>query len=449
MDPDSTMAANIILLIILIFINAFFAMSEIAIVTFNDAKLKKLADEGNKKAKMLCRVVKEPSKFLATIQVGITFAGFFASATAADNFAGHITAALGFLPVSQRVLHSIALIVITIALSYITLVFGELVPKRIAMHNAEAVSLAAAPAVLFLFRVEKPFVAILSASTNAVLRLIHINPEDKPEQVTEEEIRMMVDVGNEEGNIEESEKEMINNIFEFDGKVVEEVMTHRTEITSIEETATVAQVVELAIAEGFSRIPVYREDIDDIIGIVYAKDMLKYVGKTMDENEPITNYIREVIFVPESNRCTELFKTFKTKKIQMAVVVDEYGGTAGIVTMEDLLEAIVGNMQDEYDNEEEEVSQLAENIYVLEGSMSVDEVEKVLDVSIDEEEEYDTLGGLITDLLDRIPGEDEHPSVKVQNVEFTVLLVEDRRIAKVRAEITREQREEQDEEKGA
>lgn len=446
MDPDSTMAANIILLIILILVNAFFAMSEIAIVTFNDAKLKKLAEEGNRKAKMLCRVVKEPSKFLATIQVGITFAGFFASATAADNFAGRVTQALQFLPVSQDVLHGIALVIITLVLSYITLVFGELVPKRIAMHNAEAVSLAVAPVMLFLFRLEKPFVAVLSGSTNAVLKIIHIDPEDKPEQVTEEEIRMMVDVGNEEGNIEESEKEMINNIFEFDDKVVEEVMTHRTELAAVEETATVDQVVQLAIAEGVSRIPVYREDVDDIIGIVYAKDMLEYVGRTMNENEPITKYIREVIFVPESNRCTELFKTFKAKKIQMAVVVDEYGGTAGIVTMEDLLEAIVGNIQDEYDNEEEEVSQLAENVYVLEGSMSIDEVEKVLDVHIDEEEEYDTLGGLIIDVLDRIPGEDEHPTVRVQNVEFTVLQVEDRRIAKVQAEIQPKPEEEDEEE---
>lgn len=449
MDPDSTILPKLVLLLALVLVNAFFAASEIAIVTFNDNKLKKLADDGNKKAKMLVKMVSEPSKFLSSIQVGVTLSGFLASASAAEQFQPMLTKALSFIPIQTSVLSGIALLIITLAISYVSLVLGELVPKRIAMHNPEKISLAVAPIVYFLYRVEKPLVAVLSFSTNLILRLIGIDPANKPEQVTEEEIRMMIDVGNEEGTIEQSERDMIDNIFEFDDITAEDVMTHRTEIAAVESTSTIPEVVRMAMTEGYSRIPVYKEDIDDIIGIVYAKDMLRFIGKGEEslENRSIEPFIREVIFVPESNRCTDLFKTFKDKKIQMAVVVDEYGGTSGIVTMEDLLEAIVGNMQDEYDNEEEEFSKISDHIFNLDGSMAIEDVEKLLHIKVEDGEDYDTLSGLLTDLLDRIPSPDEHPTVQIENVEFTVLLVEDRRIAKVRAETKQEESPESQEEK--
>lgn len=449
MDPDSTILPKLVLLLALVLVNAFFAASEIAIVTFNDNKLKKLADDGNKKAKMLVKMVSEPSKFLSSIQVGVTLSGFLASASAAEQFQPMLTKALSFIPIQTSVLSGIALLIITLAISYVSLVLGELVPKRIAMHNPEKISLAVAPIVYFLYRVEKPLVAVLSFSTNLILRLIGIDPANKPEQVTEEEIRMMIDVGNEEGTIEQSERDMIDNIFEFDDITAEDVMTHRTEIAAVESTSTIPEVVRMAMTEGYSRIPVYKEDIDDIIGIVYAKDMLRFIGKGEEslENRSIEPFIREVIFVPESNRCTDLFKTFKDKKIQMAVVVDEYGGTSGIVTMEDLLEAIVGNMQDEYDNEEEEFSKISDHIFNLDGSMAIEDVEKLLHIKVEDGEDYDTLSGLLTDLLDRIPSPDEHPTVQIDHVEFTVLLVEDRRIAKVRAEMKQEESPESQEEK--
>lgn len=449
MDPDSTILPKLVLLLALVLVNAFFAASEIAIVTFNDNKLKKLADDGNKKAKMLVKMVSEPSKFLSSIQVGVTLSGFLASASAAEQFQPMLTKALSFIPIQTSVLSGIALLIITLAISYVSLVLGELVPKRIAMHNPEKISLAVAPIVYFLYRVEKPLVAVLSFSTNLILRLIGIDPANKPEQVTEEEIRMMIDVGNEEGTIEQSERDMIDNIFEFDDITAEDVMTHRTEIAAVESTSTIPEVVRLAMTEGYSRIPVYKEDIDDIIGIVYAKDMLRFIGKGEEslENRSIEPFIREVIFVPESNRCTDLFKTFKDKKIQMAVVVDEYGGTSGIVTMEDLLEAIVGNMQDEYDNEEEEFSKISDHIFNLDGSMAIEDVEKLLHIKVEDGEDYDTLSGLLTDLLDRIPSPDEHPTVQIDHVEFTVLLVEDRRIAKVRAEMKPEESPDSPEEK--
>lgn len=436
MDPDSNILSQLVFLLILILVNAFFAASEIAIVTFNDSKLKRFADDGNKKAKMLVKMISEPSKFLSSIQVGVTLSGFLASASAAEQFSSRMMASLSFLPIPQDVLRGVSLLLITLLISYVTLVFGELVPKRIAMHNPEKISFAVAPIVYFLYRLEKPLVSILSLSTNLILRLLGIDPANKPEQVTEEEIRMMIDVGKEEGTIEQSEQDMIDNIFEFDDINAADVMTHRTEIVALDCTADIMEVVKVAITEGYSRIPVYKEDIDDIIGIVYAKDMLRFIGKQDVENRSIEPFIREVIFVPESNRCTDLFKTFKEKKIQMAVVVDEYGGTSGIVTMEDLLEAIVGNMQDEYDNEEEEFYQISDNVFTLDGSMSIEDMEKLLDIDVENGEDYDTLSGLLTDLLDRIPSPNEHPIVEIENVKFTVMLVEDRRIAKVRAEIS-------------
>lgn len=435
MDPDSMMTPLVILLV-LIAINAFFAMSEIAIVSFNDNKLKKMAEDGNKRAATLLKMVSEPSKFLSTIQIGVTFSGFLASAAAAEQFADPFAQMMTpYLPYAAA--ESIALIVITFLLGYVNLVLGELVPKRIAMHYPEKISLMVAPIVRAVFVIAKPFVAVLSASTNGILKLFHINPQDQPEQITEEEIRMMIDVGNEEGSIEKDEAYMIGNIFEFDDITAEDVMTHRTDVAAVENTATVTDVINLAIQEGFSRIPVYEDDIDNIIGIVYAKDMLQCISETCEQmsSQPITPFIRPAIFVPESNRCADLFKTFKEKKMQMAIVVDEYGGTSGIVTMEDLLESIVGNMQDEYDHEEEEYQKLSDSMFILDGSMSLEDAEELLGCNIGSEEDYDTLSGLITDKLDRIPTKDEHPVVQINNIEFTVLQTEERRIAKLRAEI--------------
>lgn len=450
MDPDSnSIILQLVILLILIGVNAFFAMSEIAIVTFNDNKLKKLAEDGNKRAATLYKMVQQPSKFLSTIQIGVTMAGFLAAGSAAEQFAEPVAQLMSpVIPYSMA--EPIALFVITLILGYFNLVLGELVPKRIAMHNPEKVSLAVAPIVRFVFTIAKPLVALLSVSTNAILKLLHIDPTSQTEQVTEEEIRMMVDVGNEEGSIEKDEADMIDNIFEFDDITAEDVMTHRTDVAAVENTATVMDVIHLAMEKGFSRIPVYEEDIDNIIGIVYAKDMLQCITETAEEmsSQPITPFIRKAIFVPESNRCADLFKTFKEKKMQMAIVVDEYGGTSGIVTMEDLLESIVGNMQDEYDHEEEEYQKVSDNVFTLDGSMSLEDVEELLGTNIDSEEDYDTLSGLITDTLDRIPAKNEHPSVRIGNVEFTVLMTEERRIAKLRAEILpeTEQTENQSEE---
>ena len=435
MDPDTdSILVKLGLLAILLLINAFFAMSEIAVIALNDTKLQHQAEEGNRRAKILVRLLKEPSNFLSAIQIGVTFSNLLASAVAADQFAGILAAKLAFLPVAPAVLHGVSLVLLTLLLGYFTLVVGELVPKRIAMCFPEKVAFAVAPILGWIYQVERPLVWVLSRSTNAVVRLMGIKPESEQERVTEEEIRMMVDVGSEKGVIEPGEKDMIDNIFDFDDRTAGEVMTHRTEVAALEITATVREAVQLATQEGYSRIPVYEDDIDSIVGILHVKDLLPLVDANNTDALRIADYVRPVLFVPESNSCTDLLRAFREKKVQMAVVVDEYGGTAGVVTMEDLLEAIVGNIQDEYDDEEEEYFRLPDGSYRIDGTLSLEEVEKLLKVKFEDDEDYDTLGGLLTDHLGRIPQEGEHPQVEIGRYRFIVEKVEDRRIAQVLAQ---------------
>lgn len=433
-DPGSPMA--IILVLALILVNAFFAMSEIAVISLNDAKLRHDAEEGNKKARQLAKLVDEPNNFLATIQVAITLSGLLSSAIAADVYADPLAKFLSeYIPISESVVHGITVVILTILLSYVSLVLGELVPKRIAMHYPEKISYAIVGMLSFCHTVFKPFVYLLSGSTNAVLRLIGINPGEEPEEATEENIRMMLDAADEKGTIEESEKEMINNIFEFDDRSVGEIMTHRKDLTAVEMGTPISEAVDLAISDGYSRMPVYEESVDNIKGIIFAKDLLSLIGDTNLNERKIEDFIRPANFIPESNSCREAFLEFQQKKIQAAIVVDEYGGTAGLVSMEDLIESVMGNIQDEYDNEEEEISAIDKDNFDFEGTVLLDDVEELLDISFDEDADYDTLSGLIMDLLGRIPEENEHPVVEYQGVEFTVVNVEEHRIAKVHARI--------------
>ncbi len=435
-DPGSIW--YVILVLALIGVNAFFAMSEIAIISLNDAKLHHDAENGDKKAKTLCRLVSEPNNFLATIQVAITLAGLLSSAFAADKYAdfftGLIMSATGGI-IGEAAVHTIVLVILTMILSYVTLVFGELVPKRIAMHYPERIAYSIGGVLSFFYRVFRPFVGLLGASTNGILRLFGINPKEEPESATEENIRMMLDAGNEKGTIEESEKEMINNIFEFDDRTVGEVMTHRMDLTAVELSLPIAEAVDLAISDGYSRMPVYEDTIDNIKGIIYAKDLLALIGEKNFAQRKVSDFLRPVSFIPESNSCREAFFEFQQKKIQIAVVVDEYGGTAGIVSMEDLIESVMGNIQDEYDDEEAEYSRIDEDNFDLEGTMLLDDVAEILNIEFPDELDYDTLGGFITDMLGRIPEESEHPVVTYQNVEFTVIRTEEHRIEKVHAKI--------------
>ncbi len=446
MEPDGGLWMYIILLLFLILTNAFFAMSEIAVISLNDSKLKKMAGNGDKKARTLVKLIEEPSKFLATIQVGVTISGFLASAVAADTFTEYIVYFFRDSSISTSTIKAVSLVVITLLLSYFTLVFGELVPKRLAMQNYEKISFTVSRPLSILYKIEKPIVALLSASTNGMLRLLGIDPSQKPEEVTEEEIRMMIDVGNESGTIEQSEKDMLHNIFDFDDRIVDEIMTHRTEITAVDINSSLNEIIDIALEEGYSRMPVYEDDLDNIVGILYIKDLLKLVLEQSTENFDIRDYMRKALYIPETNRCKDLFQEFQKTKVQMAVIVDEYGGTSGIVTMEDLIESIVGNIQDEYDDEEEEIRFISDNIYEIDGMFALDKIEKLFNIrfSQDEDYDYDTISGYITGFLGRIPSRDEHPVITVDNVDFEVLNVEEHRITAVQAVI--KPREEADEE---
>ncbi len=441
-DPGPNTATSlifkIVLLLVLILINAFFAMSEIAIISLNDAKLEKQAQQGNKKAKKLLKLTSNPSKFLSTIQIGVTLAGFLSSASASQSFVEMLSGALSSVAdainIPMSVVEGFSLVVITLITSYFSLVFGELVPKRVAMYNPEKISFRIAGILTFVATATKPFVKVLSLSVNGILRLIGIDPNSEPEEVTEEEIRMMVDVGGEKGVIEDTQKEMINNIFEFDDIDAGDIMTHRTDVSAVEINDPIQDVVEIAEKEGYSRIPVYEESLDKIIGIVYIKDLIGYIGSSVPKNESLRKIMREPYFVPESMKCGMLFQEMTARRVQMAVVVDEYGGTAGIVTLEDLVESIVGNIQDEYDNEEEEFSVIDETTFTVDGTTPIDEVNEHVGVDLPDDE-YDTIGGFVISLLGYLPQDGEMNELEYKNLRFTILNLEDKRIGKLKVEI--------------
>lgn len=436
-DPGSIIL-KIVILFALILVNAFFAMSEIAVISLNDNKIDKMAESGNKKAKQIKKLTESSSSFLSTIQIGVTLAGFLTSATAAQSFAVMLadaiskTAVVKVIPIS--VISGFSTVVITLVMSYFSLVLGELVPKKIAMQKSEKMAFMAAPVLTFVAAATRPVVKFLSLSTNGVLRIMGIDPHADEETVTEEEIRMMVDVGGEKGVIEDSQKEMIDNIFEFDDIDVADIMTHRTDMVCVDVEEGLSEAVKLSIENGFSRIPVYEEDPDNIIGIIYVKDFLKYVGTSLPKTKSIKDIMREAYYVPETKRCGELFSEMTEKRVQMAVVVDEYGGTAGIVTLEDVLESIVGNIQDEYDQESDEFSIIDDKTFTVDGITDIEEVEEHIGKTFPEGD-YDTIGGYIISVLGFLPQDGEMNEVTFENIKFTVLNVEDRRIGKVKVEI--------------
>ena len=421
---------ELIILIILIFVNAFFAATEMAFVSLNDAKIEKMAKEGNKKAKIIEKMLKNPSKFLATIQIGITLAGFLSSAIASDTFASQLAPILNDLipSISLSTWNGISIVVITIILSYFSLVFGELVPKRLAMKNYETIAFAAVGVIKAIALFTAPFVRFLTFSTNVISKIFGVTATDE-QTVTEEEIRMMVDVGEEKGNIELQEKKMINNIFEFNDRIASEIMVHRTNIVAVNIDMTIAEVVEKMTEDTrYSRIPVYDENIDDIKGIIYLKDLLL---TNKNWNTKIKNLVKDAYFIPESKYVDELFEEMRKNKKQIAIVIDEHGGTAGLITMEDILEEIVGDIYDEYDKIEKKYEKIDNLTYIFDGETPIYEVEKILDIKLPEGD-YDTLSGYLLENLERIPDEKEKPIFKTEKAVFKVEKCKENKILKVR-----------------
>ena len=429
-DASDPLLGSLLLQIILILINAFFASSELAVLSLNENKTRKQAEDGDKKAAMLLRMVEAPSSFLSTIQIGITLAGFLASAFAASNFAARLSALLrgwGLTLLSPGALYSVCVVLITLILSYFTLIFGELVPKRIAMKSPEKVAKFAGPVILGLATVMKPVVALLAASTNLVLRLIGIDPKAENEQVTEEEIRMMVDIGEEKGVIEGSEAELIENVFEFNNITAADVMVHRTDMTAFCIRDSAEEILAVIRESGFSRFPVYDEDADDIVGVLSTREFL--LNAQSASPLPLGKLLRAPYLVPETIRADVLLREMQKKKAHMAVVLDEYGGTSGLITMEDLLEEIVGDIYDEFDEkEEQDIMPLEENLWRIQGGAPLDEINEALHVSLPEDEEFDTLGGLIYSRLTTIPEDGATPCVDAFGLHIQVEKVEDRRV---------------------
>ncbi|MDL4842711.1 hemolysin family protein [Aquibacillus rhizosphaerae] len=428
------MSTDIIILVVLIIINAFFAASEIALVSLNDNKVKKMAEHGDKKAKMLYHLLSAPGRFLATIQIGITLAGFLASAFAADTFAEPLAQTLYGLgiPLSLNMLETVSVIAITIILAYFTLVIGELVPKQLALKKPVAVANFAVIPLTFLFKVSFPFVKILNMSTNGIVRLFGIDPNAEDEEVTEEEIRMMVDVGGEKGTINVSEKLMINNIFEFNDRTVSDIMTHRTEMTSISIESSLKEIAEIVNLKRYTRFPVYDESVDNIVGILYSKDLIQFVEKDNDDFN-LRNMIRKPYFVVESQRIDVIFSDMKKNNVHIAVVLDEYGGTDGLVTIEDVIEEIVGEISSEHSlikAKEDEIHEVSLNKYAVFGTTHLYQLEDRLGIDLPSND-YDTLNGFLVGQLGYIPTETEKPTIQYKNIRFEVKKITEKRIEEV------------------
>ncbi len=399
-------ARQLLLQVILIALNAFFAMTEIAVISLNATKLKKMEEDGDKIATRLLKMVEHSTSFLSTIQIGITLAGYLGSAFAADNFsdglASWIYNDLGFQLLSYNTVNTIAVVLITIILSYFTLIFGELVPKRIAMQKSMQVAKFASGVITALATIMRPVIWFLTFSTNAVLKLLRLKTTNEEETVTEEEIRMMVDLGEERGTINSDEGEWIDNVFEFGETTVREVMTHVSEVVAVPSDATRGEITKVIRESGRSRIPVYAKNMDDILGILNAREFLLEGGE--DGDKLPEKLIRPAYFVPETLRAATLFKDMQQKKQHIAVVIDEYGQTGGIVTMEDLLEEIVGSIYDETDPAEEQpITQIEDGVWRALGSAELDEIADAMDIEFPEDLDFDTLNGLVFSQLNNIP----------------------------------------------
>lgn len=405
---DDPIGRQLLLQFLLILVNAFFAASEIAVVSLNANKLRKDAEDGNKKAARLLKLVEQPTSFLSAIQIGITLAGFLGSAFAAENFSGKLVRwlveDLKFTALSEKVLDTLSVIVITIILSFFTLVLGELVPKRIAMHAPMKVAGFTTPVVRVVAIIMKPIIWLLSVSTAGMLRLFGIKDKGEEEKVTEDEIRMMVDIGEESGTIDSKEREMIDNIFEFDNSTAKDVMTRTPDVVSISINDSEEQITSVLRECGFSRLPVWEDDPGNIVGILIAREYLLNVRS--EHPLPLREMLRPTFMVPENIPCDKLFAEMQKDQRHMVPVINEYGEMAGIVTLEDLIEEILGNIydeSDEADDGDDSIKQLSEGCWRVPGNTSLDDVRRELDIDIPDDIEANTLGGLVISCLTEIP----------------------------------------------
>ena len=426
-----------IVIVALTGINAFFSSAEMAIVSINKNKLKILVEEGNKKAIMLENLMKEPSKFLSTIQVGITLAGFFASASAATGLSQYLSIYLRKLGIPYS--GQISMILITFVLSYITLVFGELIPKRIALKSSEKIALSSVGTIVTVSKIFSPFVKFLTFSTNIILTALKMKEDDIEEKVSKEELRSLVEVGREHGIINEVEKEMIENIIEFDEKVAREIMIPRTKVFLIDKNISVDELFEKKEVEVYSRIPVYEDEADNIVGILFMKDLMIEAYRKGFQNVKLPEIMQEAYFVPETKNVNELFNEMQSEKKHIAILIDEYGGFSGIVTLEDLIEEVMGNISDEFDADDSSIKKLSANKYLINGELSLNDLNDYFHIEL-ESKHYDTLSGLLIEHMGYIPedNEDIEPII-IDGISFKPKRVKDKKIEWVLAKFNKEQ----------
>lgn len=419
---ESDLGPQLLTIVLLILVNAFFAMAEMAMVSANKVRIGVEADKGNPRALKLQKILERPSDFLSTIQVGITLAGFLASAQAATGIAHEVTVL--FASISIRINQQVAIVLITIVLAYFTLVFGELLPKRIALQNSEKIAMTMVPIIGFVAMILKPFVMLLSFSTSLFARLFGIHTDKLEENVSLEEIRSIIEVGKEKGVINETERDMLDGIFEFDNKLAREIMTPRTEVEMIEISEPTHNVIAKVTNGNYSRIPFYLDEVDNVIGILYIKDLFR---ELVNKGKPgsIEEILRKPYFAPENKYIDDLFKEMQVANAQMAILLDEYGGFSGIVTIEDILEEIVGNIYDEHDVMDEYINKVTDNIYLVDALVSIDDFNDSLGFEI-ESENADSIGGYVIERLGRVPKKGD--TVYYQGHEFKVQQMAGKRI---------------------
>lgn len=425
--------SQLLLQAILILVNAFFAATEIAVLSLNATQLEKKAEKGEKTAKRLLKLTQEPSGFLSTIQIGITLAGFLGSAFAADNFSGYLVDwiynDIGFTALSLTTLDTLAVIVITLILSYFTLIFGELVPKRIAMQKPYEVSKLSCGVVLAVAKVVKPVVKFLSMSTNAILRILHLKTEAEEDTITEEEILMMIELGEKRGVLYEDESEWLQNIFDFDDTCIREIMTHSVDVISIALDASDDEIINIIKKTGISRYPVYDHDDENIIGILHVRD---YLLNLQTKEKSFKDILTPAYFIPDSMTADDLFEDMQTKNIHFAIAIDEFGEMSGIITLEDLVEEIVGNIYDEHDAyEQPSIQTINDHQWKVSGNVNIEDLSKELDTEIPVDEDYDTIGGYIYSHLRSIPKDGTTKTIKADNLTFQITKIQNRRIKEV------------------
>jgi putative hemolysin len=431
-DPGSPVLLQLVLIGILTVLNAFFAAAEIALVSLNKNRISQQADEGDKKAALLQKLIADPSKFIATIQVGITLAGFFSSASAATGLANRFAGVLGDIPYSQQ----ISVVVITILLSYVTLVFGELFPKRVALQNAEKIARFSVTPILFISKIAMPFVKFLSFSTNVLVKITRVGSDAEAEKVSREEIKLLAQTGQQEGILNADEFGMIKGVFDLDDKIAREIMTPRTDTFTLSIDTPAEELADILLEQKYSRIPVYQTDSDTIVGILNMKDYFKAVREYGFDGVRLEAILREAHFVPETKYIDDLLKELQQTHNHLAILIDEYGGFSGIVTMEDMIEEIVGDIDDEYDEIEGELTRIDDNTYMASGSLQIDEFNDFFDTDIDVPN-FDTIAGFILSRIGTIPDEDADTVVEYENMLFTVESVRDNRLEKIKIELKR------------